>query len=512
MTPLSFKSFKQTCRLLIGLLLWGTFFFSCLNFFSGPVLAQTKDPDKPGTLSSKKSTLTVPVQEKEKEILVFLDGLQIVFDTQPLLEKDKGRVLVPFRTLFEALQAEVQWDNASKTVRARKNDRTLQLTLKQSKAVLNGKTHTLDAPPLLVDNRVLVPLRFIGEFFGELKVDWVEAERKVYLETGLAQYRFLERKFDSTEPVRVHAVELSPALGAKISLARGRIGQAIPLRDYATYFQNPVAIINGTYFNPTGKYPDPYGTIITDGEIVHTGEEGTTFGFTAGKEIRIADLHPKIKGTVHDVDDVIVHNWGAFGLNHTPTADKPSIYIFTAARGDNIGFAHGTAVLVDENGVILDCLQNVDASIPPGGFVLVFTGYLQAEAQQHFVPGRKVAYEIILHDREGNAVDWSDIQEAFTCWPLIIKDDRIVAPASKVPAIRSALAIHPDGHIILISSTPATLGQLGIVLQEELGVSQAINLDGGGSAGLYLHGLPITKPGRLIPNALVFFEDNDGEF
>lgn len=479
---------------------------------------------------------------KEKEILVFLDGLQIVFDVQPTLEKD--RLLVPFRALFEAMRAQVSWDNASKTVTAGKGGRTLQLTVNQQEALLNGEIHTLDVPPLLLDNRVLVPLRFIGEFFGELQVNWVDGEKKVYLETGLAKYRYLERKFapqakeaekaaieaepgknDQSENapendgmekdvqtaqndsfvVGVHTVELSPSLDPKVSLAQGQIGKATSLHNFASYFQNPVAIINGTYFNPTGKYPDPYGTIITEGKIVHTGEIGTTIGFTAEKEIRIADLDVEIKGTVMD-NDLLIHNWGGFGLNHTPTPDNPSIYIFTAARGKNIGFDYGTAVLVDKNGVILDCVQNVNATIPSGGFVLTFTEYLQAEALQHFLPGRQVAYEIILKDKEGNIVDWSDIQEAFTCWPLIVKDGQIVAPVSKVPAIRSALAIRPDGRIILISSTPATLGQLGTILQEDLGVSQAINLDGGGSAGLYLHGLSITKPSRLIPNALVFYK------
>ena len=438
------------------------------------------------------------------------------------------------------MRAQVNWDNASKTVTAGKGGHTLKLTVNQQEALLNGEVYTLDVPPLLLDNRVLVPLRFIGEFFGELQVNWVDTEKKVYLETGLAKYRYLERIFgpqeketekttpeepakngrmentpenDSVETaqddsfvVGVHTVELSPALQPKVSLAQGQIGKATSLHNFASYFQNPVAIINGTYFNPTGKYPDPYGTIITEGKIVHTGEIGTTVGSTAEKEIRIADLEVEIKGTVLD-NDLVVHNWGAFGLNHTPTPDNPSIYIFTAARGMSIGFDYGTAVLVDKNGVILDCVQNVDAPIPPGGCVITFTEYLQKEALQHFLPGRQVAYEIILKEKEGNIVDWSDIQEAFTCWPLIVKDDQIVAPVSRVPAIRSALAIRPNGRIILISSTPATLGQLGIILQEDLGVSQAINLDGGGSAGLYLHGLSITKPSRLIPNALVFYRD-----
>lgn len=525
--------------------------------------AKTADGENKGENNAvetdTQNTITVN-DKKEKGVLVFLDGLQIVFDVQPALEK--GRVLVPFRALFEALQAQVNWENTTKTVSVRKGDYNLKLTVNQQEALLNGETHTLEVPPLLLDNRVLVPLRFIGEFFGELQVNWDDVEKKVYLETGLARYRYIERKFtnqgketekeeetglginrlpdendqagvftddfsENDQPgtretgneasppkdsfvVGVHTVELSPSLQPKVALAQGQMGKATALHNYATYFQSPVAIINGTYFNPTGKYPDPYGTIITGGETVQTNNLGTTVGFTAEKEVRIADLDVEVKGIVLE-NDRIVHSWGAFGLNHTPSPEEPSIYIFTTVRGSNIGFDYGTAIIVDKEGNILDCVTSTDAFIPPGGCVITFTEYLQKEALQHFLPGRQVTYEILFKNKKGDYVDWSDVQEAFTCWPLIIKDGQIVAPASKVPAIRSALALSPEGRIILISTTPATLGQLGTILQEDLGVAQAINLDGGGSAGLLLHGLTITKPSRPVPNALVFYRDNGGK-
>lgn len=523
--------------------------------------AADENKDENNTGGKAAGDTTTLNDKQEREIPVFLDGLQIVFDVQPALEK--GRVLVPFRALFEALQARVNWDDAAKTVSVRKGDRTLKLTVNRQEALLNGETHNLEVPPLLFGNRVLVPLRFIGEFFGELQVNWDDVEKKVYLETGLVRYRYIERKFTDQEKetgkkeetglgiesppdniseskqagnfeggvsendqldtpsetdnkestpkdscvVGVHTVELSPSLQPKVALAQGQMGKATALHNYASYFQSPVAIINGTYFNPTGKYPDPYGTIITGGETVQTNNLGTTVGFTAEKEVRVADLDVEVKGIVLE-NDRIVHSWSAFGLNHTPSPEEPSLYIFTTVRGSNIGFDYGTAVIVDKEGNILDCVTNTNAFIPPGGCVITFTEYLQKEALQHFIKGRQVTYEIIFKDKKGERVDWSDVQEAFTCWPLIIKDSQIVAPASKVPAIRSALALSPEGRIILISTTPATLGQLGTILQEDLGVAQAINLDGGGSAGLLLHGLTITKPGRPVPNALVFYRDN----
>ncbi|MCR4441354.1 MAG: copper amine oxidase N-terminal domain-containing protein [Peptococcaceae bacterium] len=52
------------------------------------------------------------------------------------------------------------------------------LTLNNSTAVLNGNTKTLDSPATLVNNRTMVPLRFVAESLG-VKVDWIGATRTV---------------------------------------------------------------------------------------------------------------------------------------------------------------------------------------------------------------------------------------------------------------------------------------------------------------------------------------------
>jgi exopolysaccharide biosynthesis protein len=85
-----------------------------------------------------------------------------------------------------------------------------------------------------------------------------------------------------------------------------------------------------------------------------------------------------------------------------------------------------------------------------------------------------------------------------------MKDGQVVAPVSRTPANRSVMAFRADGRIFLLNSTPATLEQLVQIMTENLGVYHAINLDGGGSAGLYFHGRYLIEPRRLIPNALVF--------
>jgi hypothetical protein len=63
----------------------------------------------------------------EQSIKVEVDNKLLAFDVSPFVEK--GRVLVPARTLFDALGASVEWDEKSKTVTAIKGDTVVKLTI-----------------------------------------------------------------------------------------------------------------------------------------------------------------------------------------------------------------------------------------------------------------------------------------------------------------------------------------------------------------------------------------------
>jgi hypothetical protein len=57
-----------------------------------------------------------PAQGQSREISVFIDGLAVNFDVQPVIQQ--GRVLVPFRAVAEALNIKVSWDSTTQTVEA----------------------------------------------------------------------------------------------------------------------------------------------------------------------------------------------------------------------------------------------------------------------------------------------------------------------------------------------------------------------------------------------------------
>ncbi|WP_227762393.1 phosphodiester glycosidase family protein [Zhaonella formicivorans] len=104
-------------------------------------------------------------------IPVYLDGDRLFFDVPPQLIN--GRTLVPFRRIFEALGAQVQYDAATRMVTAVKEGRTVQFTGGAKQALVNGETVALDVPAREINGRTLVPLRFAGTALG-VEVVWTK--------------------------------------------------------------------------------------------------------------------------------------------------------------------------------------------------------------------------------------------------------------------------------------------------------------------------------------------------
>lgn len=111
------------------------------------------------------------VYAQEQGIRVLADGGELKFDIPPVMEN--GRVLVPMRVIFEALGAEINWDNDSRTVAAFKGDTGIAVQVGNPTANVNNTAVKLDVPPKIIGGRTMVPLRFVSEALGCM-VDWDE--------------------------------------------------------------------------------------------------------------------------------------------------------------------------------------------------------------------------------------------------------------------------------------------------------------------------------------------------
>ncbi|MEQ6377108.1 copper amine oxidase N-terminal domain-containing protein [Bacillaceae bacterium S4-13-56] len=116
-----------------------------------------------------------------EEISIVINGEKQQYD-QPPIVKDQ-RTLVPLRGVFESLGATVEWNQEQKKVTAHKGSTTIELTLNSKEAKINGVQYLLDVPAIALNGRTLVPIRFIGESLGA-KVGWIQDTKTVTINTS----------------------------------------------------------------------------------------------------------------------------------------------------------------------------------------------------------------------------------------------------------------------------------------------------------------------------------------
>ena len=105
---------------------------------------------------------------------MFVDGVDAEIDpgrgTTPIIENE--RTLLPVRAIVEAFGGTVTWDeSAPQSVELAYGNDTIQFTIDSNIAFLNGESQTLDVTPIVVNDRTMMPIRFIAESF-KWSVEW----------------------------------------------------------------------------------------------------------------------------------------------------------------------------------------------------------------------------------------------------------------------------------------------------------------------------------------------------
>ncbi len=118
-------------------------------------------------------------------VTVTVDGNTLQFPLQDPIIID-GRALVPMRTIFEALGADVQWidENGVQSIVASTDSTTINMTIDSDKFYVNGEEKTLDVPAQLINDKTLVPIRAVSESLG-CSADWDEETRTVIIKSSI---------------------------------------------------------------------------------------------------------------------------------------------------------------------------------------------------------------------------------------------------------------------------------------------------------------------------------------
>ena len=116
----------------------------------------------------------------EENIKVMLNDEYISFDVQPQLIK--GRTMVPMRAIFEALGAEIEWHEETRSVSAVKDGVEMLITLDDNRMRVGYRQIILDVPAVEIGGRTLVPVRAVSEAFN-CNVGWDEETSTVSIKT-----------------------------------------------------------------------------------------------------------------------------------------------------------------------------------------------------------------------------------------------------------------------------------------------------------------------------------------
>ena len=76
-------------------------------------------------------------------------------------------LLVPIRVISESFGAIVNWDSSTQKVEVKDNDHDIIMEIGKNTAIVNGKSITLDVPPVIVDARTYVSLRFVSKYMDK---------------------------------------------------------------------------------------------------------------------------------------------------------------------------------------------------------------------------------------------------------------------------------------------------------------------------------------------------------
>ena len=85
-------------------------------------------------------------------------------DTAPVIVND--RILVPIRAIIEIFGGNVVWDGITKTIDLSIDNQNIVLRIGNNVAFVNGRSETLDVPPEVINERVMLPIRFVAEGFN----------------------------------------------------------------------------------------------------------------------------------------------------------------------------------------------------------------------------------------------------------------------------------------------------------------------------------------------------------
>ena len=127
----------------------------------------------------------MPTKYKAKKIelginddIVDIDGTNVKIDSAPVIMND--RTYLPIRVVTEALGSSVSWNQEKQEVTIRSEEAKIVLHINDKNYTVDNKPMTMDVVPIILNDRTMLPIRFIAEALN-CDVEWVPEYHKVVI-------------------------------------------------------------------------------------------------------------------------------------------------------------------------------------------------------------------------------------------------------------------------------------------------------------------------------------------
>jgi exopolysaccharide biosynthesis protein len=325
------------------------------------------------------------------------------------------------------------------------------------------------------------------------------------------------RQADANGPLSIHVLHVDPRAPGV------RVEPALASRD--TYFSRgtvsgitraygAVAGINGAYFST--RTGEPLGLLMINGELISAplfNRSALGFGANGQAFIGNTQLTDQLvvpSGEVYDFD----------GMNQARGLNKMVLYTrhFGLSTQTNPG---GKEYSLLPDGTVL-AIAECDTPIPSGGYVISAHGQAAQWLDRYVKVGQKLTVRSPLTDY------WPGVKHALGAGPTLVRNGNVLVTAFEEQfkpditqgiAPRTAVGILGDGQLILVTvdgripNASRGLSLTGLAyLMQQLGATDAINFDGGGSTAMAIGPTLVNRPSdgveRRVNNALLVFAPN----
>jgi len=115
------------------------------------------------TVSAPKYAWLAEVVEDAKHVQLYVGGERL--RARPL-RLEGGALLVPARPVLTALQADMEWDADTRMLTATRGEGSIELTVGEASARVNGQVGAIAQPAQMVDGKLYVPPRLVAGALG----------------------------------------------------------------------------------------------------------------------------------------------------------------------------------------------------------------------------------------------------------------------------------------------------------------------------------------------------------